>query len=309
MALLMRPCGSLMRQVRAQGFMKYPRTRAVLDKLGLLPIRDHYYEPYIRASSLRRDLSAPRPLPGLDLRVEAQLELLRSFKHQRELAAIPIEPPPSGYGYRNRNFGMVDAGLLYGMIRRLRPRHVLEVGGGMTTLLIRKALEDGGIGCEHVCIEPYEPVELDARSVRVWRCPVERTDPDEWVNFLEAGDLLFVDSSHVVKPQGDVLFIFQELLPRLRRGVWVHFHDIFTPRDYPERWLLKAKILWTEQYLLETYLCGHPEWEIVLAAHLLAEEHPEALAEAIPMLRTYPKGLLPNYPPVYPNSFYLRKIS
>lgn len=314
LALLVSPCARLLRHVRSRGLLNLPRCARALDQAGVLPVRKHYYEPYLGPGHLRRDLDAPRDLPGLDLRVVAQLALLRSFSHQSELAAIPMQPGPLRYGYRNNTFGPVDAGLLYGMIRHLRPRRIVEAGCGMSTLVIRKALEAARqgdpaqtIACEHVCIEPYEHPWLDQLPVRVIREPLERMDPAQLSESLHSGDLLFIDSSHVVKPQGDVLFVIQEVLPRLRAGVVVHFHDVFTPRDYPASWLLGARVLWAEQYLVECFVCGNPEWEILLAANLLAKDHHQALAEALPLLRDYPQGLLPGLPPVFPNSFYIRK--
>lgn len=289
--------------------MKFPRTNRVLTKMGLLPIRDHYYEPYVSESCLRRRLDTPRELPGLDIRISSQLDLLRSFDMQDELAAIQMEPGLLRYGYLNLNFGPVDAGLLYCMVRRNRPKRIVEVGCGMSTLVIRQALESGGIACEHICIEPFENPWLEKLPVRVIREQVERLNPAELAGLLQSGDLLFIDSSHVVKPQGDVLFIVQELLPLLKAGVLVHFHDIFTPRDYPHSWVFGARVLWTEQYLLESFLWNNSGWEIILSANMLAEEHHEALAEALPILRIYPKGFLPGIPPVFPNSLYICNCS
>lgn len=307
-SLLVRPCAWALRHVRSKGLMKFPRTSGVLSKMGVLPVRNHYYEPYVSESDLRRKLDAPRDLPGLDLRPQAQLELLRSFALQGELADVPMEPGPLTFGYRNRNFGPVDAGLLYCVVRHYRPRRVLEVGCGMSTLIIRKAVESGGIDCDHVCVEPFEQPWLEKLPVRVVREPVERLNPVELAGSLRSGDLLFIDSSHVVKPQGDVLFLVQELLPRLAAGVVVHFHDIFTPRDYPVSWILEARVLWAEQYLLESFLWDNPRWQVVLSANMLVEDHHEALADVIPILRTFPKGVLPGIPPVFPNSFYIRQI-
>ncbi len=307
LSLLVRPCARVLRHVRTRGLLRLPRSAKVLAAEGLLPVRDHYYEPYLKETDLRRDLNSPRPLPGLDMREQAQLELLRGFHLQDELAAIPMEPGPLRYGYRNLTFGPVDASLLYCMIRQRRPRRIVEIGCGMSTLVVRLAIEVGGSECDHVCIEPYEQPWLEQLPARVVREPVERLDPVELAEFLQAGDMLFIDSSHVVKPQGDVLFLLQELLPLLKAGTLVHFHDIFTPRDYPRSWIIGARVLWTEQYLLECFLSGNPEWEVVLSANMLAEDHHGALAEALPILRAHPRGKLPGMAPVYPNSFYIRR--
>jgi len=101
---------------------------------------------------------------------------------------------------------------------------------------------------------------------------------------LEAGDILFIDSSHVIRPFGDVNREILEILPRLEPGVWVHIHDIFTPRDDPEGWLRGERRLWNEQYMLGAWLSGNPHAEIVCALNWLEHNHFAALAEACPLL-------------------------
>lgn len=101
---------------------------------------------------------------------------------------------------------------------------------------------------------------------------------------LDAGDILFIDSSHMIRPQGDVLFELLELLPTLRPGVMVHFHDIFTPKDYPEEWVMGIHRFWNEQYLLEAFLTNNSDWKIVLAANYLKHKHFTELQTACPNL-------------------------
>ena len=105
---------------------------------------------------------------------------------------------------------------------------------------------------------------------------------------LEANDILFIDSSHVIRPHGDVLCEFQQIIPRLKPGVLVHVHDIFTPRDYPERWLRTERRLWNEQYLLETMLAHNPRYSVVLATNWLKHEHWDAYARAFPIVKDRP---------------------
>ena len=114
---------------------------------------------------------------------------------------------------------------------------------------------------------------------------------------LSENDILFIDSSHVIRPQGDVLYEFLELLPLLPPGVIVHIHDIFTPRDYPQDWVTGAVILWNEQYLLEAFLTQNPHWEIVGALNHLKHHHFGAFKAACPAIS----------PEVEPGSFYIRR--
>jgi hypothetical protein len=106
---------------------------------------------------------------------------------------------------------------------------------------------------------------------------------------LDAGDILFIDSSHVIRPFGDVLVEFQEIIPRLAKGVLVHIHDIFTPFDYPEKWLRRERRLWNEQYLLEVMLAHSDRYRTLLAMNWLSREHPIELSKAFPILANFPE--------------------
>jgi hypothetical protein len=111
---------------------------------------------------------------------------------------------------------------------------------------------------------------------------------------LDAGDVLFIDSSHIVRPQGDVLYLLHDVLPMLPPGVLVHIHDIYTPRDYPRAWL-ERRWFWTEQYVVEALLRESRTLEVVLAANMLFQDHAAALYEACPViarLRTPEPGSL-----------------
>lgn len=107
---------------------------------------------------------------------------------------------------------------------------------------------------------------------------------------LEAGDMLFIDSSHVIRPFGDVLVEFQQIIPRLAAGVYVHVHDIFTPRDYPEKWLRTQRRLWNEQYLLEVLLTNKSRYRTVLSMNWMNHRYPDVARAAFPILREHPKA-------------------
>ena len=118
---------------------------------------------------------------------------------------------------------------------------------------------------------------------------------------LEENDILFIDSTHVVRPGGDVLYEFLEILPTLRPGVLIHVHDIFTPRDYPDHWLIDKMLLWNEQYLLEAFLSFNDSFEVIAALYFLAHDHTEALCEAFPVFAKM-------HPRPEPGSFWMRVV-
>jgi hypothetical protein len=288
-----------LRWVRRLGLPSLPRTAAALRRVGIYPLRDHYYEPMIDPRHLRHPLDQVRDLPGIDLRIPEQLALLRRLRYGDELARIPIEGGgPGRFAWDNGTYFFYDAQFLYGMLRLIKPRRLIEIGSGNSTLVARLALaanprEDAGYSSDHTCIEPYEMPWLEATGVRVLRQRVEELDPSFFLT-LGRDDILFVDSSHMVRPQGDVLFEVQRVLPRLAPGVLVHVHDVFTPRDYPVEWLDHRQLFWNEQYLLEAFLCCNPRFEVVAALNHLAVEHPAELDLACPVRKpgkaTRPSG-------------------
>ncbi|MCE9626689.1 MAG: class I SAM-dependent methyltransferase, partial [Candidatus Eisenbacteria bacterium] len=140
-----------------------------------------------------------------------------------------------------------------------------------------------------LCIEPYEMPWLEQTGVTVVRERVEAVGLEPFLA-LEAGDLLFIDSSHMVRPQGDVLREFLEILPQLKPGVVVHVHDIYTPRDYPETRLREEVRFWNEQYLLEALLSGGSNLRVVAALNFLKHDHPGVLERCCPVLAAHPEA-------------------
>jgi hypothetical protein len=133
-----------------------------------------------------------------------------------------------------------------------------------------------------VCIEPFENQWLAQLQVELIRQRVERVD-QRLFTALNKNDILFIDSSHVIRPQGDVLCEYNEILPGLRPGVLIHIHDIFTPKDYLDEWILRQVRFWNEQYLLEAFLAYNKSFEIVAALNFLAHHYRERLAAKCPV--------------------------
>jgi len=195
---------------------------------------------------------------------------------------------PQSFHYHNSRFGPGDAELLYCMIRRFKPRRLIEIGSGFSTLMARRALEQNGgedsnYRCEHLCIEPYEEPWLEKCGATVLRERVENLDKNHFQTLAE-NDILFIDSSHVIRPGGDVLCEYLHILPLLKPGVLVHVHDIFTPRDYPAAWVCDEVRFWNEQYLLEAFLCNNNTFEVACALNFLKHSHPAEVSAAFPIL-------------------------
>jgi hypothetical protein len=270
----------------------YPLYRRQADRFGIQWRSTHYYHPTYRDQDLPADVTKPRDLPGLDLHEADQLALLASFQVQDELMTISEHPDPElAYTYPPM-YSVGDGDALYAMVRRKKPKRIFEIGSGHSTRVVNRALtrnrqDDPAYTCRHLCIEPYEMPWLERLGPQIIRQRVQDV-PLSLFAELEAGDILFIDSSHVIRPFGDVLVLFQSIIPRLPVGAMVHVHDIFTPRDYPEKWLRVERRLWNEQYLLEVLLTNSQRYRTLLALNWLANEHRAALTAAFPKMAEFP---------------------
>ncbi|MDX8150037.1 class I SAM-dependent methyltransferase [Patulibacter brassicae] len=218
------------------------------------------------------------PLPGLAL-LEGEL---RDGLAELELPAL-AEIPPAERAELLRFYEGLDAAALHALVRHVRPRRVVELGSGVSTLVTARALErnaaDGAPG-ELVAYDPYPRAPTAAAVHDIRRVPAEEV-PRAAVEELDAGDVLFVDTTHVVRTGGDVVRIYLDLVPRLAPGVLLHVHDVLLPYDYHREWLANGWF-WNEQYLVQALLQGNPEWEVVLAHHQLHREHGDRVAAAVP---------------------------
>lgn len=256
----------------------YPRYVRQADRVGVHWRSTHYYQPIYTNSDLPERVDHERTLPGVDLNAQGQLDLLSSFSCQQELSMLADNAAGElAYSYDNNQYGAGDAESLYAMIRHLKPRRIIEIGSGNSTKIAAKAIaanraQLADYACEHICVEPYEMPWLERLGPQIIRKRVEEMDP-EFFQTLGEQDILFIDSSHVIRPFGDVLFEFQNIVPLLKKGVYVHVHDIFTPRDYPEKWLRDDRRLWNEQYVLEVLLQNATRYRTVLALNWLRNNH------------------------------------
>ena len=230
------------------------------------------------------------------------MDFLSTLHFENELSQLE-KPAPDRHDFKfgNDMFESGDAEFLYQVVRRIKPARVFEIGSGYSTLVARAAIkrnlaENAGLKCRHVCIEPYAAPWLESTGVEVLRERVEFVDRVLFRDLGE-GDLLFIDSSHVIRPQGDVVTEYLEILPILRPGVIVHIHDVLTPRDYLEEWVINSALLWNEQYLLEAFLCNNPDWTVIGALNFLKHRHFDALKKVCPYLS----------PDREPGSFYIQK--
>ena len=144
-----------------------------------------------------------------------------------ELESIGGAPPPAPRWDQDW-FPRLDAAAAYAMVRSLRPRRIVEVGSGHSTRFLCRAVADGQLDTRIIAIDPRPRANIQGLKVEWMKLPVQQVDP---FPALEDNDILFIDSSHQVRPGNDLDFLLNRVIPRLPRGVRVHFHDIFLPDD------------------------------------------------------------------------------
>jgi hypothetical protein len=282
-----------------------PLTRGLFDRIGVSLVPHHYYEPPVLSKDLYRPLDEPRYLPGIDLNVSGQLAFLGSLRYGGEIESLGNRSfVGRAVNVNSPSYGMGDSELLYSVLRKAKPRRIVEIGSGQSTLIALAAREanrqeDPSYDCTITCIEPFEQPWLESTGVSVLRDRVELVDRAVF-GTLGAGDVLFVDSSHVIRPQGDVVTEYLELIPALADGVLVHVHDVRIPRDYSDDWIVRVRRLWNEQYLLEALLSENPRIQIVAAANMLSKDYPDEFGAAFPVW-----GRSRNREP---SSFWMRRV-
>lgn len=250
----------------------------LLERMGIHATADHFYEIIPNIREVARDWSdAPRACTGIDFRAEqAEAWLLRLLgEHGGSFAqAAALQ----GYYEDNSYFRGVDALALFCLLRDWRPRRVIEVGHGFSTRVILAALEENaketGVRPSLLSLDPYARF-VPERAEGVDFVVVSRGLQDG-VNLvtgtLEAGDLLFVDSTHVHKHGSDVEVYFDSIYPGLAPGVHVHVHDVFSPYRYPLYWMTRHRRFWNEQYVLEAFLAFNRDFAVDLPLHLLMRQ-------------------------------------
>jgi len=276
------------------------RTWNIWEKFGMHITPDHYYWPIPNTNELiSYGFNKVFPLAGIDMDDPSMLTLLENIrKYRKDYAKIY-----TASGYESNG----DGSILYGMIRELKPKRVVEVGSGFSTRVVWMALEKNRIeGCpgEIISIEPnpkkiLTDLVIEKDNVSLVEERVEKLGLD-YFEKLYPIDILFIDSSHNIKCANDVYFLYLQLLPQIPVGTVIHIHDIRFPQEYPKDWLLGAKKFWDEQYLLQMFLSYNESFRVVFAANYLYQKHPQLMEESLVGLSNNNDG--------WPGCFWLKRI-
>ena len=259
------------------------------ERMGIHFLPVGYYSPVPDCRALGDEVFESRFDDAFAASTAPQLDLLwKAAVFAREMESTPqrsSDARPDQYDWSNDVFNPIDASIYHSLIRHFRPSHIIEVGCGYSTLVALNAVKLNG-GGKVTCIEPYPPEFLRGQAHRLAAMhgvPVQNV-PLEIFDALGPDDILFVDSTHVSRIGSDVNFLILKVLPRLKPGVVIHFHDIFLPFEYPRDWIINKKIFWNEQYLLLAFLMFNQEFEVLLSNRLVLGRHGKEMREALAFL-------------------------
>ena len=248
-----------------------------------------YAEAWVQARGLDdKDLESYRPgergpTTGIDFNLDAQIARAEAWKYAYPelFEALRADPAINTRctvedWIHNDYYPTPDAEIYAAMIVDYEPRKIVEVGGGYSTRIARKALTLVDYPCELLVVDPEPRADLEEHADRVILSRVE--DYEDFAGEIDEKTILFIDSSHITRARGDIPCLFNNVLPGLPTGTMVHVHDIFLPFDYPYAY---QKRLYTEQYVLHALLSHSKRYEVVFSTQLMAREQTRLMQECI----------------------------
>ncbi|MCG6895768.1 MAG: class I SAM-dependent methyltransferase [Thiocapsa sp.] len=265
----------------AAEFLRTKEFDGVRKKLrSLFAAPGHFYSPIVDVESIRQQFQAftktplSDALPAIHIRRDDQIRVWKELVPFLKDIPFPDEKSPEyRYHFTNPAFSYGDGGILHAMLRRFRPRRLVEVGSGWSSACAIDTIDgylDGAVDVSFV--EPFPELligllgEDTVSRVKIHANAVQSTDMEVFKR-LESGDFLFIDSTHVMKTGSDVCHELFNILPALNPGVFVHFHDIFWPFEYGQDWVLKENRSWNEIYGLHAFLMYNNAFEIMFFNH------------------------------------------
>src|SRR5262245_31675908 len=263
----------------------------------------HFHSPIVNPGEARpyvRTEANPEPslLAGLDI----SLDRMRDFwmANRSIVAQTPFPQHATGgarYYYWNDVYPIGDATIYRLMLHARRPRRIVEVGSGFSTAVALDTLDELQLHTSITCIEP-DPQRLfgliarrDRKRITLINAKVQDV-PLSHFRELDRDDILFIDSTHVIKTGSDVNHELFHVLPALNNGVLIHFHDIHYPFEYPDKWLYELNYSWNEVYALRAFLMHNLNYRIDFMTDLFGKRFPGLIEETFPAFLLNPGGSL-----------------
>ena len=271
---------------------------------------NNFYEPIPDTRELDNSLwSETNQIVGIDFNLSKQVKLLKLFtsKYKNEYDKFPQHKTKILHQYylMNGEFETVDAEILHCMIRYFKPKKVIEIGSGFSTMISANAIstntnESKTNNCRFTAIEPYPQKRLPYQIPGLSEIIPKKVQDVSLREFkkLGNGDILFIDSSHMLNIGSDVQYEYLQILPNLNVGVIIHIHDIFLPMEYPKKWIFEYRKFWNEQYFVQALLMFNPNFEIIWSGAAMHKTNNCLLERAF---KSYNSGQTPG-------SLWIRKI-
>ena len=281
------------RALRTLAKRGWHRAFRLLQRAGINLLPAHFYScvPDLRDLDRRTDWRRPRSMYGINQRsIDGQLAMLREWimPQSDHLQGRSVHRDAIVGGGDDGGYGEIEAEVLFGFIASCKPRRVIQIGCGVSTAVMLMAAQRAGYAPEIVCIEPYPSAWLRDTAasgvIRLIAEPAQMVDVDILAD-LGDGDLLFIDSTHAVKAGSEVNYLIHEVLPRLRAGVWVHFHDIYFPYDYTRDVLSGDLLFPQESTLLYAFLAGNARCRLEVSLSMVHYAASQGLHRLIPKYR------------------------
>jgi hypothetical protein len=273
-------------------------TTKLLKQIGIFPIRNHYYEPQFIHKNVKF-----KNQKYIKINFNTHYSIFGKLKFNNELKKLNLHNQKSKFGFfiNNSFFEAGDFDFLYQFIRYSRPKKIIEIGSGYSSIIAYEAIiknfQNSKKFCKMTCIDPGNIDQIsNLNKIKFINKKIEEIKINIFKS-LNSGDLLIIDSTHMIKPDGDVLKIYNEIIPNLKKGVNIMIHDIFIPYEYPQYWLDKHMLFWNEQYLLQAILNSN-KYKILAPLYYLKRNKFNQLKKVCPYLKTDSK----------PSSFYIKII-
>ncbi len=299
--LLLQPIGALPNLAGQERIESdtYKKLFYLMESRGVHVIPNHFYYPIpdTRQVQVTDPWKSESEMVGVELNIDTQLDLIGNVfpDFQEEYNAFPHNSSPEllpyEFHFHNGLYDGMDALVLYCMIRHYKPQQIIEIGSGWSTRISAKAALKNG-QTRLTSIEPYPAPFLVTGFPGLNSLLVKKVEEVDLSFFKTLGenDILFIDTSHVIKTGGDVTYLYLEVLPRLKKGVIVHIHDIFLPWEYPKWWITELARFWDEQYLFHAFMVYNSHFHVLLANNFFRHKYPVEVKNTFPKLPNLDAG-------------------
>lgn len=272
--------------LQLQNHLWNSESRAYLQSKGINISPSNYYSTIPTIGEVRDSFEYSEFAPYLDNEIfdrdSMRQELLSLIEYTKDFdpAIDGNELECSEYYWRNGQFSYSDAASYHAFIKKYKPKRIVEIGSGFSSLVALGAIKQNEFG-ELVCIEPYpRPFlsDLDNKDeLQLIKLPAQKVTVEKLNDLLTDGDILFIDSTHTVKSGSDCLHIYLRLIPKIRKRIFIHVHDIFLPFALPMDWAISHQIYWTEQYILLALLINNKKAKTLFGSAYHKEFNSELL--------------------------------